>query len=61
MGNTLKIWKIGKYWEIRLLLKDQLYIFLYFSLKRIFVNFTGFIMLLYPLRFAINEIHRYTV
>ena len=35
--------------------------FLYFSFKRIFLNFTGFIMLLHPLRFAINEIHRYTV
>ena len=31
--------------------KDLLY---FYSLKRIFLNFTGFIMLLHPLRFAIK-------
>ena len=35
--------------------KDLLYLFLcFFSLKRIFLNFTCFIMLLHPLRFAIK-------
>ena len=39
----------------------KIYTFLYFYLKRIFLNFTDFIILLHPLIFAINEIHRYTV
>ena len=34
--------------------KDLLYFFVVFSLKRIFLNFMCFIMLLHPLRFAIK-------
>ena len=34
--------------------KDLLYFFLFFTLKIIFLNFTGFIMLLHPLRLAIK-------
>ena len=36
MGNTLKIWKIGKYWEIRTIIykKDLLYFILCFFFKK---------------------------
>ena len=33
MGNTLKIWKIGKYWEI---LDKKYLILLFLTLKRMF-------------------------
>ena len=46
----------GKYWEIRTLIKKIYYGFfcVFVSLERIFLNFTGFIILLHPLRFAIK-------
>ena len=50
MGNTLKIWKIGKYWERRTVIKRSTIFLFVFSLKRISLNFTGFIMLLHPFK-----------
>ena len=49
--QNLENWE---YWEIRTLIKRSTIFLFVFSLKRIFLNFTGFIMLLHPLRFAIN-------
>ena len=50
--------KYPKNWEIlgnkNSYKKDLLYFFVFFSLKRIILNFKSFSMLLHPLRFAIK-------
>ena len=53
MGNTLKIWKIGKYWEIRTLIKKIYYIIFVFYFKKNIFNLYRFYYV-NPLRFAIK-------
>ena len=49
MGNTLKIWKIGKYFIKKdLSTTCKFFVEHVFSEKRTFLNFKGFSMLLYP-------------